>query len=257
MNLIDAEIDWRGWFYRWEAMQNSYVPQRLARFDLILGLTDAPPKAEIRILDLGCGPGSLSLRALEYYPRARIVAVDFDPILLAMGRHAAGKTTNRIDFVQNDIRRAEFWQTYVEAFDLVISATALHWLSAEHLAQVYRQSYRALKKGGWLANSDHVASDNPDQQIEYRKSLQAGRDSAFRASGAEKWTPFWQNLHQQLARSDISSLPDARDYWEGSDDGQPESVHRQALQQCGFQDMGLLWHEAGEAIVAARKPAHS
>ncbi len=144
-------------------MQNSYVPQRLARLDLMLNLIDARPGDEIRVLDLGCGPGSLSLRFLERCPKPRILAADFDPVLLTMGRLGAGTTTSRIEFVEADIRQAEFWRPFVGTFDMVVSATALHWLSVEHLAQVYQRSYRALKPGGWLANSDHVASEDPER----------------------------------------------------------------------------------------------
>jgi len=82
MTLLDSDLDWHQWFERWEAMQNCYIPQRLYRFDLMLQLADLSREGEVQILDLGCGPGSLAFRALQRYSNARIVAVDFDPVLL-------------------------------------------------------------------------------------------------------------------------------------------------------------------------------
>ena len=44
-------------------------------------------------------------------------------------------------------------------FDAVISATALHWLSPEHLAELYRRLASVVCSGGVFLNADHVASD--------------------------------------------------------------------------------------------------
>ena len=75
-NSSRAEFDWAHWFARWETMQSAYAAQRSRRFELMLRWPDFPRDAELRILDLGCGPGSLAFQAVKTYPRARILAVE-------------------------------------------------------------------------------------------------------------------------------------------------------------------------------------
>jgi ubiquinone/menaquinone biosynthesis C-methylase UbiE len=244
-----GKLDWRHWFERWEAMQNCYVPQRLYRFDLMLCLAGLPREDQVKILDLGCGPGSLTFRALEHYPNACIVAVDFDPVMLAMGRNVVNEKTDRVQFVLADIRQADWWKPYESMFNLVMSATTLHWLSAENLAQVYRHIYEVLKPGGWLLNSDHVASDDPEMQTRYRQILVEKQQAAFGATGADNWDGFWQSLRRELEQSDVHET----ELWEGTDDGLPRQFHIEALQACGFEQVAVHWQDLGEAVVGARK----
>ena len=174
---------------RWEAMQNAYVPHRVSRFELMLDLAAFPQDREARVLDLGCGPGSLSLRVLGRYPHAQVLAVDAEPVLLELGRAAASACVERIRFLQADLREGGWWAEQEGRFDLVVSATALHWLSAEHLTQVYRRIVRALKPGGCFLNSDHFASDHVETRARYRAWLRSWQQAAFHESGAEDWKP--------------------------------------------------------------------
>lgn len=247
-------MDWQQWFARWEAMQNCYVPHRLHRFDLMLRLPDLPSEGRLQILDLGCGLGSVAFRALGRYPQAQITAVDWNPVLLDMGRRMAeAKGEQRIRFVRADIREPDWWKDYEGAFDLVLSANALHWLNAEHLAETYRRVYRALKPGGWFMNSDHIASDYPETQARYRQLLQAHQRAALNTTNADDWDGFWQALSRELGQSDLLAQYDQAEIWEGSDDGQPRRFHLETLLACGFRQIEFHWQEMGEAIIGARR----
>lgn len=254
MRPVDSDLDWDSWFERWEAMQNCYIPQRLYRFDLMLRCAELPREAESRILDLGCGPGSLSLRALQFYPNAHVLAVDANPILLAMGQSMARRTTGHLQFLQVDLRLVDWWAAYAGSFDLVLSATALHWLNPAHLARTYRSIYRALKPGGRFLNSDHIASDHPETQSRYRQMLQASQQAAFQAAEADDWDRFWQKLSAKLDQPNLQALLDEIGIWEGTDDGQPKHFHITELQQSGFEQVELHWQDLGEAVIGARKP---
>ena len=254
MEPLDLELDWHRWFERWETMQNCYIPQRLYRFDLMFELADMPRDGHVQILDLGCGPGSLSFLALERYPNARIVAVDCDPVLLTMGQEVAGKEADRIRFVQVDIRQADWWVEYEGAFDLVVSATALHWLNAEHLAEIYRRVYQVLKPAGWFMNSDHVASAGPNTQSRFRDMKEARQRIAFEESGAADWDAFWDGLARELGQINMQELRNIDEYWEGTEDGQPQQFHIETLRQCGFEQVEIHWQDLGDAVMGARKP---
>jgi len=254
MVIVDSDLDWHDWFERWEAMQNCYIPQRLQRFDLMLQRADLRREAQVEILDLGCGPGSLSLLALQHYPNARVLAVDANPILLAIGQHVAKETTDHLQFLQVDIRQADWWAAYEGRFDLVLSATALHWLTAAHLAQTYRSIYQVLKPGGWFLNSDHIASDHPETQSRYRQILHANQQVALRAARTDDWNGFWQGLAAKLGQPNVQALLGETSIWEGSDDGQPKPFHISVLQECGFEQVEFHWQDLGEAVIGAWKP---
>jgi SAM-dependent methyltransferase len=243
-------MDWQHWFERWEAMQNCYVPQRLYRFDLMLRLADLPREDEVHILDLGCGPGSLSFRALRHYPNARVVAVDFDPVMLAIGQGLAKKAADHVQFLQVDIRQADWWEPYEETFDLVMSSTMLHWLSAERVAQLYRRIYKALKPGGRFFNSDHMASSDPDVQAHYQRLLHVNQQSAFHVVGADDWEDFWRELERAMGRKLDRS---EEELWEGTDSGLPRQFHVDTLRACGFEQVAFHWQDLGEAVLGARK----
>ena len=254
MKPLDIDPDWHQWFEEWEAMQDCYIPERLHRFDLIFERVGMPREVQIDILDLGCGPGSLSFRALQRYPNARIVAVDFDQVLLTMGQNVAGKRADRIRFIQTDIREADWWAEYAEAFDLVVSATALHWLNAEHLAETYLRVYEVLKPGGHFINTDHIASDDPQMQTRLREMKEARQQAAFQESRAYDWNTFWDDLARQLDRVDLRELRNIDEYWEGTEDGQPEQFHIDTLRRCGFEEIEVYWQDLGDAVIGARKP---
>ena len=87
------------------------------------------------VLDLGCGPGSLSVRLLDRLPGAIVIAVDADPLLLALGR-AAWADRPGLRFADLDLRDPG-WAASLgldRPVDAVVSTTALHWLPKTALA---------------------------------------------------------------------------------------------------------------------------
>ncbi|OYY91256.1 MAG: protein-(glutamine-N5) methyltransferase, release factor-specific [Sphingomonas sp. 28-66-16] len=75
-------------------------------------------RAPVSILDLGTGPGSLMLAALDQWPGAQGIGVDRSPVALAMARANADRLgmAARADFVTGD------WATSVAGrFDLVLA----------------------------------------------------------------------------------------------------------------------------------------
>src|SRR4029077_15223279 len=77
--------DWPRWLARWDAQQQRHIPDREERFTAMVDALAAFAGPRPRVLDLGCGPGSLSARVLDRIPGASVVAIDADPVLLAVG----------------------------------------------------------------------------------------------------------------------------------------------------------------------------
>src|SRR4029077_611027 len=98
MSTADIATDYANWLARWDAQQQRHNPDREERFTAMVDAVAAFAGPDPRVLDLGCGPGSLSARVLDRVPGASVVAIDADPVLLAIGRGALG-TRKRLEFV--------------------------------------------------------------------------------------------------------------------------------------------------------------
>lgn len=106
-------------------------------FDLISHLKPAPKP---QIIDLGCGPGTLTVKLLEVYPDAQVLGVDVSPEMLVK---AAPLASAQVQFAMQDIREAS------GAFDVVFSHAVLQWL--EDHPGVLAHMWNLLKPGGQLA----------------------------------------------------------------------------------------------------------
>ena len=110
---VDAQqqIDWLDWLRRWDAQQEGYIPEREARFTAMFdALAELLPTPFVA-LDLACGPGSISQRLLARFPDARAIAVDLDPVMLAIGRGALGTVDGRLRWIEADLASPDWLET--------------------------------------------------------------------------------------------------------------------------------------------------
>lgn len=119
------------WIERWDLQQQHHLPDREDRFMALIDAVEAGAgRPDPLVLDLGCGPGSLSARLLDRIPGARVVAIDADPLLLALGR-AGYRDRAGLRFAACDLRRPG-WAGALgldRPADAAVSTTALHWLT--------------------------------------------------------------------------------------------------------------------------------
>ncbi len=157
---VPPEIDWVDWLRRWDAQQQGYVPEREARFAAMFDVLAELLPASFVALDLACGPGSISQRLLARFPAAQVIAVDIDPVMLAIGRGAIGTVDGRLRWIEADLESPGWLQALGDTrVDAALSSTALHWLWPEPLARLYRKLGRVLPPGGVFLNGDHMAFD--------------------------------------------------------------------------------------------------
>src|ERR1044072_4391294 len=74
-----AAADWQAWQRGWDRQQEWYLPDREERFRAMLDAVEATVGPEPRILDLACGTGSISDRALRRFPGPTGTGVAPDP----------------------------------------------------------------------------------------------------------------------------------------------------------------------------------
>src|SRR5580658_7960097 len=185
------------WIERWDAQQQVNMPDREERFTaLIDAVEEGVGRKDPLVLDLGCGPGSLSVRLLDRMPEATVVAIDADPVLLALGRAGYGRRPG-LRFADADLR-APGWPTELglpRRPDAAVSTTALHWLLPDALAALYAELADLLAPGGVLLNADHMTEEPAAAPVLIRlgKALIQREDERRRPSGqVEDWSQWWE-----------------------------------------------------------------
>ena len=78
------------------------------------------------VLDVGAGTGTLAIWLKQDCPDVRVVALDADPGVFALGRRKAGKAQCEIEFVEGFSTELPFPE---HSFDSVLSTLFFHHLS--------------------------------------------------------------------------------------------------------------------------------
>jgi ubiquinone/menaquinone biosynthesis C-methylase UbiE len=100
-----------------------------------------------RILDVGCGTGSLAIEAGKVVgPEGAVVGIDPSPEMIGRAKKKARRQAN----VQFQLAAAQSLPFDDSSFDVVMSTLVLHQLPAESLHQVKTEMARVLKPGGRL-----------------------------------------------------------------------------------------------------------
>jgi SAM-dependent methyltransferase len=251
----------RDWIDRWDRQQEVYLPDREDRFTALIDAVEAGTgRPDPLVLDLGCGPGSLSVRLLRRLPSATVLAVDADPVTLSLGR-AAHASLPGLRFLDLDLR-SPGWPAGLglepgRQADAVVSTTALHWLSAAELTDLYATLAGLLRPGGLFLDGDHLRlseEDNPvlarlDRALEEHEDRRRFPDG--HAGRAEDWGQWWQAAAADSALAGAAAERERRTVQHHGPEGTRLAVHLSALRAAGFAETGTIWQRGSNRILAA------
>jgi SAM-dependent methyltransferase len=262
-------VDWQQWMARWDAMQQAYIPEREARFTLMLDVLEIVLPEAFVAVDLACGPGSISQRLLARFPAARCIALDYDPVLLELGRSVLGTQGGRLRWVEADLRDAAWRERLGEPgsmppvgdlatggvqVDAVLSTTALHWLEAGDLARLYGQLGELVRPGGVVLNGDHLrfAPALPTFGRIAAELKRRQHEQTFGQGSVEGWADWWSALGQEASVRELLAERARRFPQHTDDDRAPIlELHEAALRDAGFREVGVLWRNSDDGVLLA------
>lgn len=130
---------------RWDPEQYLRFAEERARpfTDLLARVGAGTALDPRRVVDLGCGPGTLTATLLERWPGAQVEGLDASPEMVESAQRRA--VPGRLTFSCGDLRD---W-TPAHPVDVIVSNATLQWVP-EHLDLLPRL-VAALSSGGWLA----------------------------------------------------------------------------------------------------------
>ncbi|NBC69301.1 class I SAM-dependent methyltransferase [Paenibacillus sacheonensis] len=135
----------------YDQVRNHY-PARL--FEDLFAWTQLSPGA--RVLEIGAGTGIATLPLAEC--GCRITAIELGPEMAAIAR-AKLEVYPDVEVVTAPF---EAWTAPEEPYDLILSATAIHWIDPEVR---YKKPASLLRAGGHFAILNYVHADGGDQSF--------------------------------------------------------------------------------------------
>ena len=113
----------------------------------------------LRVLDVGCGTGSLLLQIRESLPQVDLTGIDPDPKALARARRKAERRGAPIRFDQGFADSLPYPDA---AFERVLSSMMFHHVESDEKAKMLREVHRVLAPGGSFHLMDFAGPDSKD-----------------------------------------------------------------------------------------------
>lgn len=252
-----GDIDWQTWVQRWDRMQERYLVKRSERFRTIVRLLQGSRDTVERVIDLGCGTGSLTRAVLNAFQQAIVCGIDFDPTMLWLAEARLTRFGNRFKAVLADIRDPSWTSAIQQPVDAVVSATALHWFTADQLERLYQQIADVIRPGGVFLNADHVGSCSPRIQQAWERHRSEVCAKAAKPD-SDDWYGFWREYSRALGLDVKETHQRVIGGWEGGvEEGLPLAWHLDKLRESGFVHVDCFWRCDCDAIYGGIRHDHN
>ena len=214
------------------------IRQLLPRYDEMLEvITRCLPSTSRRILELGCGTGELSLKILNRFPDAQVIALDYSPRMLqfAQDKITAAGYQQRWTGIQADFGD---WANNPEnlnigsKFDACVSSLAIHHLQDEMKLKLFERIAASLTQDGCFWNADPTLPESPALAEVYK----AAREEWAVEQGI--------NLTEIRAKRATSTTQG----YSSQDQLASLDAHFQMLSKAGFKTVAVPWKYYGLAV---------
>jgi tRNA (cmo5U34)-methyltransferase len=210
---------------------DSLIRRSVPRYDEMTNrLVDYLPAEPVRVLELGCGTGNLSMRLAATRPNASLTLVDGSREMTAL-------TRSRLDQAKlGGIARHEFITATFESlalparsFDLVVSSISLHHVSDK--GSLYERIRALLTSGGRFCFADQIRGE-PDRnhQLNWRR---------------------WLDFCSEPGHCSPDELQSLVDHAAAHDHYTTLSDHVALMSRAGFSEIDCVWRNWMWGIVTA------
>jgi tRNA (cmo5U34)-methyltransferase len=198
---------------------------------MVEALVEAIPfetSAPLRVIDLGCGTGTVAARVLDGFPNAQVTCLDLAGNMIAMARAKLGHYPH-VHYVTSDFTAFDLDGNY----DAVVSSLALHHLATnEDKRRFYGRVHESLRSGGVFYNADVVLGSSDFLQAMYMRQWRAFMSRGMPLEEIEgKWIPNYEAEDRPARLTD----------------------HMAWLAQAGFADIDVIWKRYNFAVYGGRK----
>jgi SAM-dependent methyltransferase len=218
----------------------------------LLDVVEAMAGTAPTVVDLACGPGSITSRLLDRLPGARSIAVDVDPVLLTIAS-ATFVNDDRVRLVRADLRDPGWRDAFPETrVDAVLASTALHWLPEGVVRRLYRDLAGLVRRGGVVAHSEqmpltHLPRIGP-ALARFERQRRAGREDR-----RARWDAWWERASREPALQ--PAMTQRRAVFETTypteEFSPPADWHIAAMRDAGFAEAGVVSRSGPAAVIAA------
>jgi ubiquinone/menaquinone biosynthesis C-methylase UbiE len=112
----------------------------------------------MRVLDLGCGTGTLTSMIKRSQREAEVIGIDTDPAVLVQARAKAARAGLTIAF---DLGSATDLPYLDSSFDRILTCLVLHHLTSDDKQRAFNECFRVLAEDGEL----HIADLGPPTSL--------------------------------------------------------------------------------------------
>jgi tRNA (cmo5U34)-methyltransferase len=183
---------------------------------------------EIKVMDLGCGTGTIAKKIKEKFPNAQLTCLDLSENMIEMAK------LKLANFSDVNYQVADFYNfDFSKKYDVIVSSLALHHLiTAEDKQMFYRKNYQALATDGVFYNADVVLGATDQLQEGYMgKWIEYMSQSCSQAEIENKW------LVKYREEDNPAKLIDQINW----------------LDEIGFADVDVVWKYYNYAVYGGRK----
>ncbi|MBE9000279.1 class I SAM-dependent methyltransferase [Nostoc sp. LEGE 12447] len=215
------------------------IRQLIPRYDEMLEvISRCLPSTSLRILELGCGTGELSLKILKRFPNAQVIALDYSPRMLQFAQDKITASGYQKRWVAT---QADFgdWANNPEKldigseFDACVSSLAIHHLQDEMKLKLFSRIAASLTQDGCFWNGDPILPESSALAEVY----QAAREEWSVEQGT--------NLTEIRAKLGASSTQG----YSSQDQLASLDAHLQMLSKAGFKTVAVPWKYYGLAVL--------